>query len=116
MTRSSLLEVLRQEYVLTARAKGLAEVGGIMRHALKNALIPVTTILGLQMGTLLGGAVLTETIFALPGLGRLVVDSIFARDFPMVQGVVLFLAIIRIACNFFVDIGYALLDPRIRYE
>jgi peptide/nickel transport system permease protein len=84
MTQSSLLEVLRQEYVLTARAKGLAEVGIILRHALKNALIPLTTILGLQMGTLLGGAVLTETIFALPGLGRLVVDSIFARDFPMV--------------------------------
>jgi peptide/nickel transport system permease protein len=116
MTRSSLLEVLRQEYVLTARAKGLAETGIIMRHALKNALIPVTTILGLQMGTLLGGAVLTETIFTLPGLGRLVVDSIFARDFPMVQGVVLFLALTRIACNFVVDIGYALLDPRIRYE
>ena len=116
MTRSSLLEVLRHDYVLTARAKGLAESGVIMRHALKNALLPVTTILGLQMGTLLGGAVLTETIFALPGLGRLVVDSIFARDFPIVQGVILFLALTRITCNFVVDITYALLDPRIRYE
>jgi peptide/nickel transport system permease protein len=114
--RSSLLEVLRHDYVLTARAKGLAESGVIMRHALKNALLPVTTILGLQMGTLLGGAVLTETIFALPGLGRLVVDSIFARDFPIVQGVILFLALTRITCNFVVDITYALLDPRIRYE
>ena len=116
MTRSSLLEVLRHDYVLTARAKGLAESGVVMRHALKNALLPVTTILGLQMGTLLGGAVLTETIFALPGLGRLVVDSIFARDFPIVQGVILFLALTRITCNFVVDITYALLDPRIRYE
>jgi peptide/nickel transport system permease protein len=116
MTRSSLLEVLRHDYVLTARAKGLAESGVIMRHALKNALLPVATILGLQMGTLLGGAVLTETIFALPGLGRLVVDSIFARDFPIVQGVILFLALTRITCNFVVDITYALLDPRIRYE
>lgn len=116
MTRSSLLEVLRHDYVLTARAKGLAESGVILRHALKNALLPVTTILGLQMGTLLGGAVLTETIFALPGLGRLVVDSIFARDFPIVQGVILFLALTRITCNFVVDITYALLDPRIRYE
>jgi peptide/nickel transport system permease protein len=116
MTRSSLLEVLRHDYVLTARAKGVADAAVIMRHALKNALLPVTTILGLQMGTLLGGAVLTETIFALPGLGRLVVDSIFARDFPIVQGVILFLALTRIACNFVVDITYALLDPRIRYE
>jgi peptide/nickel transport system permease protein len=116
MTRSSLLEVLRHDYVLTARAKGLAESGVVLRHALKNALLPVTTILGLQMGTLLGGAVLTETIFALPGLGRLVVDSIFARDFPIVQGVILFLALTRITCNFVVDITYALLDPRIRYE
>jgi peptide/nickel transport system permease protein len=116
MTRSSLLEVLRHDYVLTARAKGLAESVVIMRHALKMALLPVTTILGLQMGTLLGGAVLTETIFALPSLGRLVVDSIFARDFPLVQGVILFLALTRIACNFVVDIGYALLDPRICYE
>jgi peptide/nickel transport system permease protein len=116
MARSSLLEVLRHDYVLTARAKGLAESGVIMRHALKNALLPVTTIQGLQMGTLLGGAVLTQTIFALPGLGRLVVDSIFARDFPIVQGVFLFLALTRITCNFVVDITYALLDPRIRYE
>jgi peptide/nickel transport system permease protein len=116
MTRSSLLEVLRHDYVLTARAKGLAESGVVLRHALKNALLPVTTILGLQMGTLLEGAVLTETIFALPGLGRLVVDSIFARDFPIVQGVILFLALTRITCNFVVDITYALLDPRIRYE
>ena len=86
MTRSSLLEVLQHDYVLTARAKGLAESGVIMRHALKNALLPVTTILGLQMGTLLGGAVLTETIFALPGLVRLVVDSIFARAFRSSKG------------------------------
>ena len=115
MTRSSLLEVLRQEYILTARAKGLEERLVLRRHALRNALIPVVTIVGLQAGHLLGGAIITETIFALPGIGRLAVDNIFARDFPVVQGVVLFLSLGFLVTNLVVDILYAYLDPRIRY-
>ncbi len=114
-TRSSMLEVLNQEYILTARAKGLRESIVIRVHALKNALIPIVTIVGLETGTLLGGAVLVETIFALPGVGRLIVNNIFARDFPVVQGAVLFLALVRLGTNFAVDLLYAYLDPRIRY-
>ena len=116
LTRSSLLEVLNQEYIRTARAKGLAERAVIYGHALKNAMIPVVTIVGLQVGGLLGGAVITETIFALPGVGRLVVDSIFQRDFPLVQGVVLLLAFVFLLTNLVVDILYGFLDPRIRYS
>src|SRR2546428_651777 len=115
MTRSSLLEVLRQDYVRTARAKGLAEQRGVSRHALKNAFIPVVTVIGLNVGSLLGGAILTETIFAWPGVGRLVVDSIFARDYPIVQGAVLVIAILFVLINLLVDLSYAYLDPRIRY-
>ena len=115
MMRSTLLEVLHQDYVRTAWAKGLAENVVIRRHALKNALIPVVTIVGLQLGNLLGSAIVTETIFALPGVGRLVVDSIYQRDFPLVQGVVLYLAIIFLVVNLIVDLLYAYLDPRIRY-
>jgi peptide/nickel transport system permease protein len=115
MMRSSLLEVLGADFVRTARAKGLSEPRAILGHAVKNALLPVVTIIGLQMGTVLGGAILTETIFALPGIGRLVVDSIFARDFPIVQGVILFLALIRIASSLVTDLIYARLDPRISY-
>ncbi len=113
-TRSSLLEVLGQDFIRTARAKGLAERWVIYGHALKNALIPVATIVGLQVGALLGGAVITETIFALPGIGRLVVDSIFEKDFPLVQGSVLFIAVVYLLVNLAVDILYAYLDPRIR--
>jgi peptide/nickel transport system permease protein len=113
--RSSLLETLSEDYVRTARAKGLAEYLVIRRHALKNGLIPVVTILGLQLGTLIGGAVITEFIFALPGVGRLVVSAIFARDYPMVQGVILLIAIGFVLSNLFVDIVYGWLDPRIRY-
>jgi peptide/nickel transport system permease protein len=113
--RSSLLETLSEDYVRTARAKGLAENLVIRRHALKNGLIPVVTILGLQLGTLIGGAVITEFIFALPGVGRLVVSSIFARDYPLVQGVILLIAIGFVLSNLFVDIVYGWLDPRIRY-
>jgi ABC-type dipeptide/oligopeptide/nickel transport system permease component len=116
MTRSSMLEVLRQEYVVTARSKGLREAWVVVKHALRNALIPVVTVLGLQLGTLLGGAVLTETVFAWPGVGRLLVDSIRARDYPVVQGVVLLLAISFAAINLVVDVLYAILDPRIRYQ
>ncbi len=115
MTRSSLLEVLRQDYVRTARAKGLAEGRVISRHAIKNAFIPVVTVIGLNVGSLLGGAVLTETIFAWPGVGRLVVDAIFARDYPLVQGVVLMIALLFVVVNLVVDVSYAYLDPRIRY-
>jgi len=116
MTRSSMLEVLTQDYVQTARAKGLPERAVILRHALKNAFIPVVTVLGLQLGTLLSGAVLTETVFAWPGVGRLVVESILARDYPVVQGVVLLLATAFVVLNLIVDLVYAWLDPRIRYE
>jgi peptide/nickel transport system permease protein len=114
LTRSTLLEALRQDYIRTARAKGLREQAVIYGHALRNAMIPITTILGLQIGFLLGGAVITETIFALPGVGRLVVASIFERDFPLVQGVVLFLALMHLVINLIVDLLYAYLDPRIR--
>jgi peptide/nickel transport system permease protein len=113
--RSSLLETLNEDYVRTARAKGLSESAVIRWHALKNALIPVVTVLGLQFGALFGGAVITEYIFALPGVGRLVVDSVFNRDYPLVQGVVLLIALGFIASNLVVDIAYGWLDPRIRY-
>jgi peptide/nickel transport system permease protein len=115
MTRSSLLEVLRHDYVRTARAKGLAERRVVTRHALRNAAIPVITVIGLNVGSLLSGAILTETIFAWPGVGRLVVDAIFARDYPVVQGAVLVIALIFVAVNLLVDLAYAYLDPRIRY-
>lgn len=113
--RGSLLEVLGNDYIRTAWAKGLDEALVVQRHALKNALIPVVTVVGLQMGNLLGSAIITETIFALPGVGRMVVDSIFQRDFPMVQGIVLYLALMFLVINLLVDLTYAYLDPRIRY-
>jgi peptide/nickel transport system permease protein len=112
--RSSLLEALAEDYVRTARAKGLSEWSVIRRHVLKNAMIPVVTVLGLQLGTLIGGAVITEYVFALPGVGRLVVDAVFARDYPLVQGVVLLIALGFIASNLVVDLLYGWLDPRIR--
>jgi peptide/nickel transport system permease protein len=113
LMRSSLLDVLSAEYMRAARAKGLSDSAAVVRHGLKNALLPVVTVVGLQVGALLGGAILIETIFALPGIGRLAVDSIFARDFPIVQGVVLFLALVRIVSNLVADLLYARLDPRI---
>src|SRR5688500_11720422 len=116
LTRSSLLEVLGQDYIRTGFAKGLDEHAVIRRHAMKNALIPVVTVVGLQLGNLLGSAIVTETIFALPGVGRLVVDSIYQRDFPLVQGVTLYLAMIFLVVNLIVDMIYAYLDPRIRYS
>jgi peptide/nickel transport system permease protein len=116
MTRSSLLEVLDRDYILTARAKGLREQSVILVHALKNALIPVVTIVGLQMGRLFGGAVVTESIFAVPGLGTLLVSGIFSRDFPIVQAVVLVMALAVLGCNLIVDLLYTWLDPRIRYH
>ncbi|HLJ59202.1 MAG TPA: ABC transporter permease [bacterium] len=115
MSRSTMLEVLNLDYVRTARAKGVGERWVVSRHALRNALLPVVTLIGLQLGLLLSGAVLTETIFALPGLGRLAITSVLARDYPVVQGVVLIAAAIFVLANLLVDILYAYLDPRIRY-
>jgi len=116
MTRSAMLEVLEQDYVRTARAKGLRERAVIIRHALGNALLPVITIVGLQVGVLLSGAVLTETIFAWPGIGRWLYLSILSRDYPIVQGMALFITILFLIVNLLVDISYAMVDPRIRYE
>jgi len=114
--RSSMLDALSEDYVRTARAKGLSESSVIRGHVLKNALIPVVTVLGLQLGTLIGGAVITEYVFALPGVGRLVVDAVFARDYPLVQGVVLLIAVGFILSNLAVDVLYGWIDPRIRYR
>ncbi|MBI5813807.1 ABC transporter permease [Allomeiothermus silvanus] len=114
-TRNSMLEVLSQDYVRTARAKGLAGRVVIYKHALRNAAIPVVTVLGLQLGGLLGGAVVTEQVFSIPGFGRLVVDSVFNRDFPVLQAVVLFSAIAVFLVNVLIDLLYAAIDPRIRY-
>jgi peptide/nickel transport system permease protein len=115
MTRASMLEVLEQDYVRTAFAKGVPNRSVVYRHALRNAFIPVLTIIGIQFGTLLGGAVLTEFVFAWPGIGRLLVDSIFARDFPMVQGIILVFALMFIIVNLVVDILYSYVNPRIQY-
>jgi ABC-type dipeptide/oligopeptide/nickel transport system permease component len=110
------LEVLRQEYITTARAKGLDEHVVIVTHALRNGLIPVVTVVGLQFGSLLGGAVITETVFARQGVGHLLVEAINFKDFPLVQGSVFLAALAYIAANLIVDVSYALIDPRIRYE
>ena len=115
MTRSSMLEVLSQEYVRTARAKGVGETLVVARHALRNALVPILTVVGLQFGALLGGAVLTESVFGWPGMGLLLIDSIFSRDYPMVQGIVLVFSALFILTNLAVDLLYVVIDPRIRY-
>jgi peptide/nickel transport system permease protein len=114
MARSSTIEVLRLEYITHARAKGLAEFTVARRHALKNAMAPTWTMIGLALGSLLGGAVVTETVFTLPGIGRLLVDSIFARDYPVVQGCLLFVTLIYVVVNLVVDLCYPLFDPRVR--
>jgi peptide/nickel transport system permease protein len=114
MTRSSMLEVLGQDYVRTARAKGLRERVVVLKHALRNALLPIVTVVGLSLGGLLGGAVLTETVFALPGVGTQLVSAILSRDYPVVQAFTVIIAIIFVSVNFVVDISYAYLDPRIR--
>ncbi|MFH1634436.1 MAG: ABC transporter permease [Chloroflexota bacterium] len=116
LVRSSMLEVLNQDYIRTARAKGLHEFHVLSRHALRNAAIPIVTLLGIQFARLLGGAVVTETIFAWPGVGRLVIEAIFNRDFPVVQGVVLIVSLIFVGVNLLVDLSYAVLNPRIRFE
>lgn len=115
MTRSSMLEVLGQDYVRTARAKGAPLRSVVFRHALRNALLPIMTVIGLQFGALLGGAVVTETVFAWPGVGRLLIDSIFFRDYPVVQGLVLMFGTTFVVINLLVDLLYAYVDPRIHY-
>lgn len=116
MTRASVIEELRELYVTAARARGVSRVRAVLAHALRNSLIPIVTVVGLQLGSLLTGAVITETIFAWPGVGRLLVQSINARDYPAVQGCILLIAITYVAANLIVDIVYGFLDPRIRYE
>lgn len=116
LTRSAMLEVIRQDYIRTARSKGLADRVVIYRHALRNAMMPVVTMTGLYFGGLLGGSVITETIFAWPGVGRMAIQAIYQRDFPVVQAVVLMLAVIFVLVNLLVDVVYAVIDPRIRYD
>ena len=113
MTRSSVLEVLREDYIRTARAKGVGEVLVVLKHGLRNAFIPIVTLLGLQFGQLLGGAVLTETVFAWPGLGRLIVRAIFARDYILLQGAILVFSLAFVVVNLLVDLSYAAIDPRV---
>src|SRR5437016_2858834 len=116
MTRSSLLEVLRQDYIRTARAKGARERAVIVRHALKNAFIPVITVIGQQFSVLLGGTVIVEFIFLQPGVGSLMLDAVLLRDYTLIQGAVLFFAVVIVVTNLLVDLSYAWLDPRIRYR
>jgi len=111
-----MLDVLQEDYIRTAKAKGLTERVVLIKHALRNALLPVITIIGIQAGTLLSGAVLTETIFSWPGIGKWVYDAILGRDYPIVQGATLLIAVIFLVTNILVDISYAMLDPRIRYD
>ena len=115
-TRSAVLDVLREDYVRTARAKGLREGGVVVKHTFRNALIPIVTVAGVQLGQLVAGAIVLESVFALPGLGRLALGAISARDLPVVQGVTLFVAASIVVINFVVDVAYGFLDPRIRYE
>ena len=116
MTRASLLEELREPYVVAARARGASRLRAVLRHAFRNSLIPVVTLLGLQFGAVLTGAVITETIFAWPGIGRLLIQSIGFRDYPLVQGCILFIAVTYVGVNLLTDLMYGVLDPRIRYE
>jgi peptide/nickel transport system permease protein len=116
ITRSCLLDVLRSEYIRTAAAKGLTHRLVVLKHALKNALIPIVTVAGLQMGILLGGTVVVEEVFTLPGVGRLVLWSIYQRDYPLTQSTILFIAVMFMAINLAVDVLYGYLDPRIRYS
>jgi peptide/nickel transport system permease protein len=115
ITRATMLEVLREDYVRTARAKGLAEVVVLFRHALRNAFAPVLTVIGLGVATLITGLVVTETVFAIPGVGRLVVDSIQRRDYPTIQGLMLVIGLAYLTINLLIDLAYVYIDPRIRY-
>jgi peptide/nickel transport system permease protein len=116
MTRSSMLEILGEDFIRTARSKGLPEKSVIYKHAFRNAIIPVTTLIGLQAGDLLAGAIIVENVFHLPGIGRLIFEAIGQRDLPVVQGAVLFIAALIVIINFMTDMAYAALDPRIRYD
>ncbi len=116
LTRSAMLEVLSQDYIRTARAKGLSQRATLYVHALRNAAIPVVTVMGLQLGGLLAGTVLTETVFSYPGIGRLLARSIFERDYPLVQGLILLISMSYVLVNLLVDVVYSLVDPRIRYQ
>jgi peptide/nickel transport system permease protein len=115
MTRSAMLEVLREDYIRTARAKGQVEIKVLFRHALKNAAVPIVTVIGLGVALLIGGVVVTESVFTIPGLGRLTVDAVLARDYPTIQAVILLFSFVYVLINLFVDLAYTLLDPRIRY-
>ena len=114
-TRAAMLEVLQQDYIRTARAKGIGQTGLLFVHALKNAAVPIVTVIGIGMALLIGGAVVTETVFAIPGIGRLTVDAILRRDYPVIQGVVLLFSFVYVVVNLVVDLTYTVLDPRIRY-
>ena len=116
LTRSSLLEVMNNDYIRTAHAKGLAQRVVVFKHGLRNALLPIITMVGIQFGAMLGGAIVTETVFAWPGLGRLIINAISQRDFPIIQGGVLMMAVIFTVINLLVDISYAVVNPKIRYD
>lgn len=116
IVRSCMLEILAQDYIRTARAKGLQERSVIYIHALRNAMVPTSTVIGITIAVLMGGAVITETVFNIPGVGRLVISSVLRRDYPVIQGVILFIALVYVVINLLVDVLYCLIDPRIRYE
>jgi peptide/nickel transport system permease protein len=115
VTRASVLEALGEDYIRTARAKGLGEMRVLVRHALANAAVPIATVIGIGIAILIGGVVVTESVYAIPGLGRLTVDAVLARDFPTVQGVILFFSVVYVGINLLIDLSYVVLDPRIRY-
>jgi peptide/nickel transport system permease protein len=115
ITRASVLEVLNADYVRTARAKGLSEVPVMVRHVLRNAAVPIVTVLGVGIAVLIGGVVVTESVYSIPGLGRLTVDAVLARDYPTVQAVILIFSVVYVLINLLVDLSYTLFDPRIRY-
>jgi peptide/nickel transport system permease protein len=115
VTRASVLEALGEDYIRTARAKGLSEMRVLVRHALANAAVPIVTVIGIGIAILIGGVVVTESVYAIPGLGRLTVDAVLARDFPTIQGVILFFSLVYVAVNLLIDLSYVFLDPRIRY-
>jgi peptide/nickel transport system permease protein len=115
VTRASVLEALGEDYIRTARAKGLPELRVLVRHALANAAVPIVTVIGIGIALLIGGVVVTESVYAIPGLGRLTVDAVLARDFPTIQGVILFFSFVYVMVNLLVDLSYVFLDPRIRY-
>jgi peptide/nickel transport system permease protein len=115
VTRAAVLEALGEDYIRTARAKGLSELRVLVRHALANAAVPIATVIGIGIAILIGGVVVTESVYAIPGLGRLTVDAVLARDFPTIQGVILFFSLIYVLVNLLIDLSYVFLDPRIRY-